>query len=237
MNARYVFTDDPDTLGHHFGITVTDNFPPRYNIAPSQPVPIIRANRDGTRHYGLVRWGFVPAWDREGNFFKKAIVNIRSETAPEKNSFKHAWRRRHCLFPMNAMYEWVSMADGKQPYCIAFSKEMPLFCLAGLWEHWQGADGSEMETAAFLTRPAEGPLTALHHRIPVFVPPERYDDWLQADDLTDDSVAREIVATTPPQDLIYWPVSRRVNSWKPDDSGLLREITLDDSPKRQDSFL
>ncbi|WOI54734.1 SOS response-associated peptidase [Parvularcula sp. LCG005] len=224
MNARYVIKEDPYGLGNHFGIAITNNFPARYNIAPSQPVPIIRQGPDGRREYTLVRWGFVPSWDRAGQMFKRSIVNIRSESAPEKNSFRHAWRRRHCLFPMNGFYEWLDGPDGKQPYLHALAENMPLFSLAGLWEDWLGEDGSEMTTAAFLTRDGIFPLTGEVDRVPVFVPPDRYDDWLHADE-TDDSLAREIVGLPDP-DFIHWPVSQRVNSWKPDDEGLIQPILL-----------
>lgn len=223
MNARYVVADDPSTMGAHYGLAITDNFPPRYNVAPSQPVPIIRAEPARGRYFGLVRWGFVPGWDRAGTMFKRSIVNIRSETAAEKPSFKHAWRRRHCLFPMNAFYEWLDAADGKDPYCIAMNRDMPLFSLAGLWEHWVGADGSEMETAAFLTRDAVHPLTALHDRMPVFVPPAAYDAWLYADE-RDDAPARAILALAPPT-MEFWRVSRRVNSWRPDDARLTEPVS------------
>jgi putative SOS response-associated peptidase YedK len=222
MNARYVLHEDPHALGSHFGLTITDNFPARYNIAPSQPVPVIRQGQQGAREYALIRWGFVPGWDRKGNFFKKAIVNIRSETAAEKPSFRNAWRRRHCLFPMNGFYEWTDEEDGKQPHYIVMNEAQPLFCLAGLWEHWLGEDGSEMETAAFLTRDAVHPLTALHDRMPVFVPPDRYDDWLAVDE-TDLAAAEAIIALDPP-DMIHWKVDRRVNSWKPDGPELIAPI-------------
>lgn len=231
MNARYVLTEPPDDLGTHFGISIRDNFPARYNIAPSQPVPVIRLNQEGAREYVLMRWGFVPGWDRKGEWFKRAVVNIRSESAPEKQSFRYAWSRRHCLFPMNGMYEWKE-EGGKQPYFICQDENLPLFCLAGLWEHWLGEDGSEMETAAFLTRPATGPLSALHHRVPVFVPPDRYDDWLKADEL-DDRVARDIVGLDPPE-LKWWRVDRKVNSWKPQGEDLITPAAP--PPKQGDLF-
>jgi putative SOS response-associated peptidase YedK len=222
MNARYVITETPASMGEHFGIRIGDNFPARYNVAPSQPVPVILLGPKGERRYQLVRWGFVPAWDREGSFLKKAIVNVRSETAADKPSFKNAWRRRHCLFPMNGAYEWLAEEGGKQPYLIAKDRSMPLFSLAGLWEEWLGAGGEEMTTAAFLTRPAMGPLTVLHHRVPVFVPEARYDDWLHADE-TDTRPAEEIVRLPPPE-VTWWRVSRDVNSWKPDHEGLIEEV-------------
>ena len=222
MNARYVLTETPAGLGDHFGIKVTDNFPARYNIAPSQPVPVIRRDLTGSPRYDLVRWGFVPAWDRDGAFLKKAMVNIRSETAAEKPSFRNAWRRRHCLFPMNGAYEWLAEEGGKQPYLMARGPDMPLFCLAGLWEEWMGRGGEEMTSAAFLTRQATGPITKLHHRMPVVVHPDDYEAWLDADE-TDDAPARRIVARPPP-DFVWWPVDRRVNSWKPDDPALVEPV-------------
>ncbi|WP_031552838.1 SOS response-associated peptidase [Parvularcula oceani] len=222
MNARYVVTESPSSMGEHFGIRLTENFPARYNIAPSQPVPVIRLGPKGERRFDLVRWGFVPAWDRQGSFLKKAIVNIRSETAAEKPSFRNAWRRRHCLFPMNGFYEWKAEVGGKQPYLIARDRDMPLFCLAGLWEEWMGQGGEEMTSAAFLTRPARGPLAQLHSRVPVFVPEGRYDEWLHADEL-DDAPARDIVGLPPPE-LTWWKVSRKVNSWKPDGPELIEAV-------------
>ena len=219
MNARYVLTETPASLGEHFGLRITDNFPARYNIAPSQPVPVIRHGPRDERRYQLVRWGFVPAWDRDGGFLKKAMVNIRSETAAEKPSFRNAWRRRHCLFPMNGAYEWVAEDGAKQPYLMARAPDMPLFCLAGLWEEWMGRGGEEMTTAAFLTRQAEGPITRLHHRMPVVVHADDYDAWLHADE-TDAREAERIVARPPPP-FVWWPVDRRVNSWKPDDPALI----------------
>lgn len=231
MNARYVLEESPYAFGEHFGIHVTDNFPPRYNIAPSQPVPVIREGRTGAREMVLMRWGFVPGWDSKGTFFKKSIVNIRSETAGEKPSFRNAWRRRHCLFPMNGFYEWLEEPDGKQPYFISQGEERPLFCVAGLWEHWLGETGSEMETAAFLTREASHPLTQLHDRMPVFVPPELYDDWLHADET--DLSAAEALLRLPAPEMVFWPVDRRVNSWKPDDAGLVTPIR----PERQGTLL
>ncbi|MEM9232778.1 MAG: SOS response-associated peptidase [Pseudomonadota bacterium] len=219
MTARYVLNTTPYALGQHFGIPVTDNFPPRHNIAPSQPIPIIRQDLRGERELALVRWGFVPGWDRKGEFFKRAMVNIRVESAAEKPSFRNAWRRRHCLLPMNGYYDWLEEGGVKQPYYVTMAEDMPLFCVAGLWEHWLGEDGSEMETAAFLTRNDVWPLTGEIDRMPIFIPPERYEDWLHADEL-DMRVAEEALKLPQPK-LEHWPVSRRVNSWKPDDPSLI----------------
>ena len=231
MNTRYVFSSGPYDLRVQLGVDVSENFPPRYNIAPSQPVPIIRETREDGREFALVRWGFVPGWDKKGEYFKKSIVNIRSESAPEKPSFRNAWRRRRCLFPMNGFYEWVQEKDGKQPYLITMGEDMPLFCVAGLWEYWLGENGSEMETAAFLTRESVYPITQLHSRMPIYVPPERYADWLEPDETV--MAPAEAIIGLPPPPFEFWPVSRRVNSWKPDDEELIKP----GRDLRQDSLL
>lgn len=233
MNARYILPADPDTIGCHYQVRVPHNFPPRYNIAPSQPVPIIRNHPvTGERELTLVRWGFVPGWDVKGTFFKKATINIRSESAPEKNSFRHAWRRRRCLFPMNGYYEWMPEGDIKQPFFLCLGEDMPLFSLAGLWEHWQGEEGSEMETAAFLTREGFFPLTGGNDRVPVFVPESHYNDWLDTDE-TNEKPAYKVIGLPEPE-LHWWRVSRRVNSWKAEGQDLVKRI--DAAPEQTSLF-
>lgn len=221
MNARFALKDSPSALGVHFDFPITDNFPARYNIAPSQPVAVI-LHEGGKRQYQLVRWGFVPSWDREGKFLKKAIVNIRSETAPEKPMFRHAWRRRHCLFPLNGFYEWRTENNVKQPYFITIAPDAPLFALAGLYEDWLGADGSEIRSAAFLTRESEGDVRQIHTRTPVVVRPEDYAQWLDADEL--DPAPSWSVVNAPPQPFHFWPVDRKVGSWKKEGEGLIAPI-------------
>ena len=221
MNARYCLKESPSDLGEHYGLRVTDNFPARYNIAPSQPVPVI-TSRQGQRHYELVRWGFVPSWDREGKFFKKPLVNIRSETAAEKPAFRHAYKRRRCLFPINGFYEWRTEKGVKQPYFLSLAEGAPLFSLAGLYEDWLGADGSEMRTAGFLTRPASGAAAQIHTRMPVVVAPQDYDRWIGADELDHES-PKEILSQ-PAVDFIFWAVDRQVGTWKAEGAGLMAPI-------------
>jgi putative SOS response-associated peptidase YedK len=221
LNARYLLKDTPYEVSEHYGITPWDNAPPRYNIAPSQPVPIIVQNGE-THAYELVRWGFVPSWDREGRWLKKPMINVRSETAHEKPMFQAAFRRRHCLFPMNGFYEWREEGGVKQPYVIGLGPDLPLFSLAGIYEDWLGADGSELRTAAFLTRASEGEVSAIHSRTPVVVRAEDYARWLHADE-TDLAPAFEIIAR-PQADYVYWPVDRAVGSWKAEGEQLAAPI-------------
>lgn len=221
MNARFALKDTPAEIGGHFDVPITDNFPARYNIAPSQPVSVI-LHEGEKRKYEIVRWGFVPSWDKEGKWVKKPMVNIRSETAHEKPMFRHAWKRRHCLFPINGFYEWRTEGGVKQPYFITLGPDMPLFALAGLYEDWLGADGSELRSAAFLTRESVGDVRAIHTRTPVVVQPNDYERWLAVDEL-DDAPSWAIVNEKPPE-FVYWPVDRKVGSWKPDGEELTRPI-------------
>ena len=187
MCGRYLLSATPDEVTQAFGISVTDNFPPRYNIAPTQPVAIIRQNpltRERDREYALVRWGFIPSWSKGGDFHGRPLINARSETVHEKNSYKSAYARRRCLFPVNGFYEWRTEKGAKQPYCMSLGEagEFPLFALAGIWEHWMGADGTELETAAILTQNATGEMRAVHHREPVMVGEDDFETWLHADE-------------------------------------------------------
>jgi putative SOS response-associated peptidase YedK len=157
----------------------------------------------GVRHLALVRWGFVPSWAKEvapG----KPLTNARIETVLEKASFKHAVRRRRCLIPADGFYEWSGEIGRKQAYRIARADGGP-FAFAGLWEHWQGADGSELETAAIVTTEAFGPIASIHHRMPVIVAPELYDDWL-ANERLEAEKALALVQSHPDNTLMIEPV-------------------------------
>jgi putative SOS response-associated peptidase YedK len=132
---------------------------------------------NGGRHFALVRWGFVPSWVKE---IKpgKPLINARAETVVDKPSFRNAMRRRRCLVPADGFYEWKGDIPGrKQPYFIHRPDGGP-FAFAGLWEHWQGADGSELETGLIITTDANRVIAAVHTRMPVVIAPEHYDTWL-----------------------------------------------------------
>lgn len=219
MNARYVFISPVDHLRRHYGVETRDNFPPRYNIAPSQPIAVIRqmpTTRERAREFALVRWGFIPAWSKDGKFLDgKTLVNVRSETVAEKRSFASAYRRRRCLIPANGFYEWTGPKGDKQPWLIhqpgSEDDPLPLFSFAGIWEHWTGADGSELETAAFLTREAAADFT-LHHRVPVIIPTAGYEDWLHAPETEPARWTRWVDAAQP--DWQVRQVGREVSNWR-----------------------
>jgi putative SOS response-associated peptidase YedK len=178
------------------------DFPPRTYVSPGSPIAIIRAEKDA-RHLALVRWGFVPSWAKEvapG----KPLTNARIETLLEKASFKHAVHRRRCLIPADGFYEWSGEIARKQAYHIARADGGP-FAFAGLWEYWQGADGSELETAAIVTTEALGPIASIHHRMPVIVAPALYGDWL-ANERIEAENALALVQSHPDRTLVAEPV-------------------------------
>lgn len=203
----------PDHLRELLHYMEEHDFPPRAYVSPGSPIAIIRAEKD-VRHLALVRWGFVPSWAKEvapG----KPLTNARIETILEKASFKHAIRRRRCLIPADGYYEWSGELGRKQAYQVTRADEGP-FAFAGLWEHWQGADGSELETAAIVTTEAIAPMAAVHHRMPVIVPPHLHQHWL-ANDMVDAAEILRAVAAEPDPTLIVAPVEleRRAPPPKP----------------------
>jgi putative SOS response-associated peptidase YedK len=163
-------------------------FPPRYNIAPTQPVSIIRTGADNKRELVLVRWGLIPGWVKEPGEFA-TILNARAETALEKPSFKAAMRHRRCLVPADAFYEWTGPTGAKHPQMMSRANSPGLLAFAGLWEHWMSKDGSEIETMAILTVAANATIGAVHDRMPAILPEPAFDTWLDIKNVRDHEAA------------------------------------------------
>lgn len=175
MCARYSLTTPPEAVRAYFGLGDIEPFPPRYNIAPAQPVAIVRHGYRG-RELALVRWGLIPSWVKDPREFAM-LINARAETAAEKPSFRGALRHRRCLVPASGYYEWTGRAGAKIPHLFR-PRDGGLLALAGLWEHWLGADGSELETMALLTVAANRSVAAIHDRMPVILNPSQFERWL-----------------------------------------------------------
>ena len=176
-----------------FAIRSSPTFPPRYNVAPTQPVPIVRMV-SGERHFALVRWGLIPSWVKDPKTFT-LLINARGESVNEKPAFRNAMKRRRCLFPADGFYEWKGEAGRKRPYFARLKSGGPL-AFAGLWETWTGPNGEEMETAAIITTEANREMAQVHHRAPVIVPPEAFDFWLDCDNV-DAKTAAAVIAPAP----------------------------------------
>jgi len=217
MCARYVITSPPDAIRALFGYDALPNFPPRYNVAPTQPIPIVRLV-DGKRQFALVRWGFIPAWVKDPKKFS-LLVNARGESVLEKPAFRNAMRRRRCLIPADGFYDW---RDGvpRRPYFVRRKNSDRPMAFAGLWETWTGPNGEELDTAAIVTIGANALLSAVHDRMPVIVPPEAFNVWL---DCTEDdaTMAATLIAQAPETLLECYEVSTAVNRAANDDASLV----------------
>lgn len=175
MCGLYSLSKSPRETRAWFKYQEEADFPPRAHVAPGQPIGIVRME-NGERHFALVRWGFIPSWMKEVKP-GKPLINARGETVMEKPSFRNAMRRRRCLVPADGYYEWSGAEGRKVPFFVQ-RPDKGLFALAGLWEHWMGADGSELETATLMTIAPNNELAAIHDRMPVIIAPEDYDCWL-----------------------------------------------------------
>jgi putative SOS response-associated peptidase YedK len=224
MCSRYCLTLPEEAVRQMFGTLPAHPFPPRYNIAPTQPVAIVRQTPRYARELALVRWGLLPPWVKDPREFA-TLINARAETAAEKPSFRGALRHRRCLIPATGYYEWAGKKGAKVPYLLR-PRRGGLVAMAGLWEHWIGADGSEVETMAVLTVPALDAAAAVHDRMPLLLGPEAFERWLDCRPGT--AVGIEDLLCARESDLDASPVARAVND--PTREGAELWVTADDLP-------
>jgi len=216
MCSRYSFTSPPEAVRRLFAYPQQPNFPPGDNIAPSQPVPVIRLDHNGEREFLLVRWGLVPAWVKDPRKFT-TLINARSETVFEKPSFRAAITHRRCLVPANGFYEWTGARGHKTPHYIR-RHDGGLIAFAGLWETWLGIDGSEFDSMAILTTQANATMEPIHGRMPVIVPQEHHAAWLDVRETEKADVAA--LLRPAPDDLLVvepvtWSLSHKKQSGTP----------------------
>src|SRR6202142_357390 len=175
MCGRYTLISTPEALRALFRYAEQPNFPPRYNVAPTQPIAIVRLV-DGKRHFALVRWGLLPSWVKDPKGFT-LLINARGESAAEKPAFRAAMKRRRCLIPADGFYEWQKAGERKRPFYVGAKSGKPL-AFAGLWGAWTGPNGEELETGTIVTTAANKTLAPIHDRMPVIVPQDGFDLWL-----------------------------------------------------------
>jgi putative SOS response-associated peptidase YedK len=182
---------------------------PRFNVAPSQDVLVVRLDRAGRRSIGPVRWGLVPHWAREVP--KVRPINARAETVATSGAFRQAFARRRCLVPADGFYEWRRVdAKTKQPMFVRFPDDRP-FGLAGVWERWRPDEETEpVDTCAVVTTTPNALMAPVHDRMPVILRPADYAAWL--DPATDPHAAAALLRPYPDGEVEAVPVGRLVNS-------------------------
>jgi putative SOS response-associated peptidase YedK len=220
MCGRYTLTSAPEAIRALFRYDEQPNFPPRFNVAPTQPIGIVRLN-EGKRQFALVRWGLLPSWVKDPKAFS-LLINARGESVLDKPAFRNAMKRRRCLIPADGFYEWQAGAERKRPFYVR-AKAGGLLAFAGLWETWTGPNGEEMETAAIVTTRANRTLSAIHERMPVILAPEAFDLWLNSADV-DATTASALIAPAPDNLLEAYEISTDVNRVANDNPKLIEAV-------------
>ena len=177
MCGRFVLMSLGRDLAERFHLSEMPDPEPRYNIAPTQMVAVVRRDEDSLRRrLDFVRWGLVPSWAKDLSIGSK-LINARAETASQKPAFRAAFRYRRCLVPADGFYDWERGKGRKQPYLVSMA-DGSTFAFAGLWEKWHSAEGKVIESCTILTTDANELLSPIHDRMPVILRPENYDVWL-----------------------------------------------------------
>lgn len=223
MCSRYNLTAPPEAVRNFFTAQGEADFPPRYNIAPTQPALIVRQGEAaaGERKLTLVRWGLIPSWAKDPAQIKSILINARAEGAADKPSFRGPLRHRRCLVPATGFYEWTGKPGAKQPHVMT-PRGGGLMALGGLWEHWLGADGSELETMAILTVEANTAMARLHDRMPLIIQPDDFERWLDCRPGTAEFV-QDLMRPAPDDFLAFRQVTKQLNNVKNDGPALLAE--------------
>jgi putative SOS response-associated peptidase YedK len=209
MCGRFTLGATAPDLAAQFGLATVPTWRPRYNIAPTQEVLVIRQpSSQASREARLYRWGLVPSWAKDPAIGNR-LINARAETVASKPAFRHAFKERRCLVLADGFYEWHKEGARKQPYHIRLRNGRP-FAFAGLWEHWENAEAA-IDSCTLLTTTPNAVMRPLHDRMPVILSAAEYDQWLDCHG-QDVEPLHAILRPYPGDDLIAYPVSTRVNN-------------------------
>jgi putative SOS response-associated peptidase YedK len=210
MCGRFTLTVDPADLQDAFPeFTFPNKVAPRFNIAPTQPVLVMPNNATNTADYFI--WGLIPSWIKDPAIGSR-LINARSETLADKPSFRSAYKYHRCLIFSDGFFEWQTQPNNKTkvPYLIRLKSGQP-YAFAGLWEHWQSPDGSEINSAAIITTSPNELMASIHNRMPVILPVDAYAKWLDPAPRFPDDL-NSLLVPYPAEEMLAYPVSTLVNS-------------------------
>ncbi|WP_158814399.1 SOS response-associated peptidase [Methylocapsa sp. S129] len=228
MPGRFAIISTPEILRDFFAYVEEPDFPPRYNIAPTQPIPVVTAaahSQGQRRHFTLMRWGFLPAFVKDPKAFA-LIINARGETLTEKASFRAAVKRRRCLIIADGFYEWLrgpGRAAAARSFLIRRPDRGPMG-FAGLYETWSDPNGGEIDTACIITTPPNQTIAAIHDRMPAIIDPRDFHFWLDNDSV-EASAATALLRPAPDDSLELVEVGMEVNRVGNDDAEIQRPVS------------
>lgn len=207
MCGRFTLRTPTETIADLFAGLSVPEITPNYNIAPTQTVAAIRNDSQG-KEFALLRWGLLPSWASDKKMGAR-MINARCETVREKPAFRAAFKRRRCLVLADGFYEWLKTSDGKQPMYITM-KDDHLFAMAGLWEVNKKIEDQKIETCTVITTSANPLVASIHDRMPVILPENRYDIWLDTS-FEDQDALQDLLEPFDADQMIARPVSKNVN--------------------------
>jgi putative SOS response-associated peptidase YedK len=219
MCGRYAQAQGMDEIIERFDLDaslVDKSLPLNWNIAPTNEIYIIRDNQQG-RILDSASWGLIAPWQKnfiEARNSQSHAINARSESIHEKPTFRQAFRTTRCLIPATGYYEWATSLGKyppKQPFYISSVAENTSLSIAGIWSTWKNENGNEIQSAAIITREAVGELATIHSRMPVFMPSDRWDTWLDPQNREIETLIALMDIPDPALGLVTRPVAPRVN--------------------------
>ena len=240
MCGRFVSASPPDEIAKYFGVDAlgeklleADEYVPNHNVAPTTQILAVRDrvdDGDRSRHLDRLHWGLIPFWAKDPSIGNR-MINARAETVAEKNSFKRPLQRRRCIIPVDGFYEWWAREGQKkkQPMYITRT-DGDMFAFAGLWETWRGPDKDDstyVESCTIITGAPNDKMAEIHHRMPIMLPPDRWDDWLDPE-LNDLEQLQSFFVSAPSELIRYHPVSLEVNNARNKGAHLADEVPLVD---------
>jgi putative SOS response-associated peptidase YedK len=225
MCGRYRLSRRKQAIEEYFGtVSGEEDWNPRYNIAPTQPVAVVRQNpKEPIREFSLMRWGLIPHWAKDPSIAANTI-NAKSETAAMKPAFRDPLRLRRCLIPADGFYEWKRTGTSKQPYCFEV-RDGELFAFAALWDGWKDASGKWVKTCSILTTTPNAVTSTVHDRMPVILEPDCYDLWLDPG-MKDVDAVSELLNPYDARKMRCYPVCSRINHVANDDEECSKPIDL-----------